>query len=171
MERKRFCQRIFGVLAVLALVTLDQFTKYLARTALAGGSGIPVIPGVFELYYLENRGAAFGMLTDRQWFFIAIAFLMTLLLVLIYLRLPPEKHYHLLRLLCILVVAGAVGNMLDRLFLHYVTDFLYLSLIHFPVFNIADCYVCVGAFLAAVSLFTVYRKDDFSFLSSGQENK
>ena len=63
-----------------------------------------------------------------------------------------------------LIAAGAVGNMLDRLIIHYVIDFLYFSLIDFPVFNIADCYVCIGAALAVISLFTLYKEDSFAFL-------
>lgn len=164
MKKKRYCQIIFGIIVTALLVGFDQLTKYLARTCLAGNRGMSVIPGVFELYYLENRGAAFGMLTNRQWLFAAVAVLMILALVYVYLRLPEDRHYHLLRMVCILIVSGAAGNMIDRIMNHYVTDFLYVALIHFPVFNIADCYVCVGAAAAVVLLFTVYRSEEFRFL-------
>jgi signal peptidase II len=82
----------------------------------------------------------------------------------VYYRAPVQRHYHLLRFVCVLLVAGALGNMLDRIFYQHVTDFFYLTLINFPVFNVADCYVCVGAFLAVISLFTIYREDEFEFL-------
>ena len=154
-----------GILAVLILFGADQITKYLARTYLAGTSGIELIPGVFELFYLENRGAAFGMMANRQWFFILIAVLMLAAASYIYVKIPADVHYGALRAVCILIAAGAAGNMADRLIFHYVIDFLYVSLIDFPVFNIADCYVCVGAVLAVILIFTVYREDPFEFLT------
>lgn len=152
-----------GILTVLFLAA-DQITKYLARITLAGTSGIALIPGVFELYYLENRGAAFGILNNRQLIFILIALVITALAAYVYVRLPADSSYHLLRFVCVLIISGAVGNMIDRLTHGYVIDFLYFSLIDFPVFNFADCYVCVGAGLAVILLFTVYRSDEFSFL-------
>lgn len=153
-----------GFLAVVLLVAADQLTKYFASAYLAGSSGKPVIPGVFELFYLENRGAAFGMFANRQWFFIAIAVLMIAAAFYVYLHLPQGRRYTALRFVCVLIAAGAAGNMLDRLIYHYVIDFLYFSLIDFPVFNVADCYVCVGAALTVIFLFTLYKEDDFKFL-------
>lgn len=164
MKQKKFFQITAGLLAAAGLIGFDQLTKYLARTRLSGGTGISVIPGVFELFYLENRGAAFGMLSNRQWFFAAVAVLMILGMSYVYLKLPSGKHYRLFRIVCILIISGAAGNMLDRLINRYVTDFLYVSLIDFPVFNVADCYVCIGAAIAILMLFTVYREEDFSFL-------
>ena len=155
---------ISGLLSALLLLAADQITKSFALKYLAGTPGIAVIPGVFELFYLENRGAAFGMFANRQWFFIGIALVMAVVAVYVYLKAPQEKHYTFLRFVCILIAAGAVGNMLDRLIFHYVIDFLYFSLIDFPVFNIADCYVCIGAALAVISLFTLYKEDSFAFL-------
>lgn len=153
-----------GLLITLLLIAADQVTKYFAVCCLAGKGGIEVIPGVLELFYLENRGAAFGMFANRQWFFILIAVVMALAAVLVYIKTPERKQYSLLRFVCILIGAGAVGNMLDRLMHRYVIDFLYISLIDFPVFNVADCYVCVGAALAVIALFTVYREESFEFL-------
>lgn len=157
-----------GSIITLSLIAVDQFTKYLAETYLAGTSGISMIPGVFELYYLENTGAAFGMLNNRQIFFVVIAFVISALAVYVYIRTPLEPRdrtfYHPLRLICVILTAGALGNMIDRLTRGYVVDFLYFSLIDFPVFNLADCYVCVGAVLALVFLFTRYRSEEFAFL-------
>ncbi len=163
MEKKRSCL-ISGILAVLILFGVDQLTKYLAKTYLAGTPGVDLIPGVFELFYLENRGAAFGMMANRQWFFVLVAALMMAAAAWVYLRLPSSKRYRSLRLICVLIAAGAAGNMADRLIWNYVIDFLYFSLIDFPVFNVADCYVCIGAAVAVVLMFTVYRDDQFEFL-------
>ena len=104
------------------------------------------------------------MFANRQIFFITVAVVMSIAAVYVYYRLPMEKHYHLLRFICILIVSGALGNMTDRLIYGFVIDFLYVKLIDFPVFNIADCYVCIGAALAVFSILTVYRKDEFEFL-------
>ena len=155
---------INGVLLTALLFAVDQLTKYFAKLFLAGNSGVTVIPGVFQFFYLENTGAAFGMFANRQIFFITVAVVMSIAAVYVYYRLPMEKHYHLLRFICILIVSGALGNMTDRLIYGFVIDFLYVKLIDFPVFNIADCYVCIGAALAVFSILTVYRKDQFEFL-------
>lgn len=175
MEKEKRSIILPGIFLSAVLVAFDQFTKYLAASRLAGRSGLSVVSGVFELFYLENRGAAFGMLTNRQWFFVVIAAVMSLAAVFVYLRLPADRHYRFLRMICVLVLSGAVGNMLDRLIRRYVIDFLYFSAIDFPVFNVADCYVCIGAGLAVLALFTVYREDDFAFLfpkkrAGGEEN-
>ncbi len=165
--KKRFL--FSGTLIFLSLLALDQVTKCLAEAFLSGDRGISLIPGVFSLYYLQNRGAAFGMLSGRQWFFVLIALVMLAFAVYVYFCLPQASHYHLLRAVCLLIAAGAIGNMLDRIFRHYVVDFLYFSWIDFPVFNVADCYVCVGAALAVIGLFTVYKEEDFGFLDPRRE--
>lgn len=157
-----------GLVITFFLLAADQATKHLAKAFLAGNSGFYVLPGIFQLYYLENRGAAFGALSGRQWLFVAIAVIMSAIAVYVYCRAPRMKHYLLMRIVCILIAAGALGNMIDRIFLGYVIDFLYISLIDFPVFNVADCYVCVGAALAVVAMFTVYREEDFRFLRPGR---
>lgn len=153
-----------GVWITILLIVIDQITKQLALRFLAGTSGVTLIPGVFELFYLENEGAAFGMLENKQWIFILIAVIMTYGAFWLYRKTPAEQKYLLLRLICILIAAGAVGNMIDRLVYHFVIDFLYFSLIDFPVFNIADCYVCLGAALAVIAMFTVYAQEPFEFL-------
>lgn len=167
--KKKSSFLISGAALTVLLFIIDQLTKYFAKLFLAGNSGVTVIPGVFQLFYLENRGAAFGMFANRQIFFITVAVLMSIAAVYVYYRLPLEKHYHLLRFICILIVSGAVGNMADRLIYGFVIDFLYFKLIDFPVFNVADCYVCIGAALAVFSILTVYRKDEFEFLFPKKE--
>lgn len=157
---------ICGSLWTLLLILFDQWTKYLAAHHLAGTSGIPLISGVFELFYLENTGAAFGMMDNLQWIFILIAVCMAAAAGYFYVQLPQEPHYHGLRLVCVLITAGAIGNMIDRIIHHYVIDFLYFSLIDFPVFNVADCYICIGAVFAVLLLFTVYKDEEFDFLHS-----
>ena len=150
--------------ALVLLFAADQYTKSLAVQYLKNQPSIELIPGVLELFYLENRGAAFGIFANRQWFFIMIALVILAVAIYIYILLPQDRYYHPLRLCALLVGAGAIGNMIDRIVHHYVIDFLYFSLIDFPVFNVADCYVVIGAVLLILLLFTKYRSDHFEFL-------
>ncbi len=141
------------------LTLIDQLTKYAAENSLRNSS-IAVIPGVFELHYLQNRGAAFGILQNRQWIFVVFALAITVGAALLYPRIKKQHRYTPLRLVCCLMASGAVGNMIDRLFRGYVVDFLYVSLIDFPVFNVADIYVTCGCLLLLVCVLFIYKDDD-----------
>lgn len=165
MERRtgtRSRSYILGTAGFLLLLALDQLTKYAAYTYLRGNWPIVLFPGVFELHYLENTGAAFGMMEDQQWFFIAVAATITLALGWFYHILPQHHRFTPLRILCTMISAGAVGNMIDRLIHRFVIDFLYFKLIDFPVFNIADCYVVLGVIAAAVCILFVYQEEDWA---------
>lgn len=154
-------------LAILTvvLVFLDQWTKALAVKYLMGNDGIPIIDGVFRLKYLENRGAAFGMLQNQQLFFILMTIVVLILLCLIYFKIPVSKRYLPLEYNTILLISGAIGNFIDRTTQNYVVDFLYFELIDFPIFNIADCYVVIATFLFAVLIMFYYKEEELSFLT------
>ena len=159
-----------GFLGVILLTVVDQFTKYLAFTRLRGQENWILIPGVFELEYVENRGAAFGMLQEKQLFFFLIAVLVLAGVLYMLWRMPDGKHYRPLAVCLMLIASGAVGNMIDRITQSYVVDFLYFSLINFPIFNVADCYVTCSA-VGLVLLIMFYYKDEdmavFSFKKKG----
>ena len=125
---------------------------------------ISLIPGVFELQYLENRGAAFGALQNQRWFFILIVIFVLAVLLWCFIRFPKEAHYRPLAVLAVFIAAGAIGNMIDRLLNGYVIDFLYFSLIDFPIFNVADIYVTVAMVVLFILILTIYKDDDFHFL-------
>lgn len=151
-------------LFVFFLIMLDQLTKLWAKNHLKGKPDIPVIRNIFSLHYLENRGAAFGIFQNQQIFFLIMTVIILSGVVYAYHRLPDEKKYQPLKLISFFISAGAVGNLIDRLFHRYVIDFLYFEWIDFPVFNVADCYVtCSAAFLVFLILF-YYKEEDFSFL-------
>ncbi|MEE1050480.1 MAG: signal peptidase II, partial [Lachnospiraceae bacterium] len=116
------------------LVILDQATKLAAVSALKDGGPYVLIHGVFQLQYLENRGAAFGLLQNARIFFLAVTLIALAAVIYVLVRLPLKRKYIVLRFLMVLIAAGAVGNMIDRVFLGYVRDFLYFSLIDFPIF-------------------------------------
>ena len=153
-----------GVGAFVIFLLLDQLTKYLAEHFLAESPGIKLIPGVFQLYYVQNTGAAFGIMNGRQWFMVMISAIILAFCIYVYYCIPDASSYKLLRWICLLIGAGAVGNSIDRIWHHYVIDFLYFSLIDFPVFNLADCYVVIGVILFMIALFTVYKDENFAFL-------
>ena len=150
----------------ILLIVVDQLSKFWVLAALKGKGSVPVIKGVFELLYVENRGAAFGILQNRQWIFLLIGAVILLALLWLFPKLPEEKHFLALKICCVLIGAGAVGNMIDRLFRGYVVDFLYFKLIDFPVFNVADIYVTTASFALVLLILFVYREEDFDKIFS-----
>lgn len=163
MTRQKY--NLIGILAAIVLIALDQWTKHLAVLRLKGQSPIVLWDGVFELHYLENRGAAFGILQGQKAVFLVCTLLILILIVFFYNRLPAGKRFFMMRLVAVFLAAGAVGNLIDRMCYSYVVDFLYFKLIDFPVFNVADCYVTVGAVLLAVLILFVYKEEELGFLS------
>ena len=159
---KSYCYAVLGCLLAIAA---DQYTKFLAITHLKDKPSIPLIKGVFELQYLENRGAAFGIFQNKQLFFLVGGIFICLLIVYLYGKIPHQKKYLLMRFYMVLLTAGTIGNMIDRIRLNYVVDFLYFSLIDFPIFNVADCFVVVACFLFAFSIFFYYSEEDLSCFS------
>lgn len=144
-----------GLAGVIILTCLDQFTKYLAVAHLRDKPPVVLIPGVFELTYLENRGAAWGMFENFQWLFLIFTVILLAALVYCYIKTPMERQYRAFRILAVILSAGAAGNAIDRAVQGYVVDFFYLSLIDFPVFNVADCYVT----FSLVLFLLVYRRE------------
>ena len=151
-------------------IGLDQFTKHLAVVHLKGQKPFVIIKGVFEFYYSENRGAAFGMLQGRQGFFFLIAAAVILAVLWAVYRMPAGKRYLPLMCSLFLLVSGAVGNMIDRLTQKYVVDFLYFKLIDFPIFNVADCYVTVSCVLIVVMCLLKLKEEDFNKIFTIKKN-
>ena len=145
-------------------IGLDQFTKHLAVVHLKGQKPFVLIKGVFEFYYSENRGAAFGMLQGRQGFFFLIAAAVILAVLWAVYRMPAGRRYLPLMCSLFLLVSGAVGNMIDRLTQKYVVDFLYFKLIDFPIFNVADCYVVIGCILFGILILFYYKDQEFDWV-------
>lgn len=156
-----------SIIAVLGLLFVDQWTKYLAVLHLKGNEAVPIINGVFQLNYIENRGASFGIMQGWQSLLITFTIIICLLIVYLYVKMPFISKYHSLRVCAVLIWSGALGNMIDRLKLNYVIDFFDFCLIDFPVFNIADCYIVIACILFAVLILFYYRDEhDFDFMKS-----
>ncbi len=154
---------IIGFIAVILGVALDQYTKHLAIAHLQDNP-ISLIEGVFELRYLENRGAAFGLLQNQQTFFLIVGMITLFFIAYLYIRLPQTRRFLWLRVCMISITAGAIGNMIDRVRLQYVVDFLYFELIDFPIFNVADIFASVATFGLVVLLLFYYKEDDVDML-------
>lgn len=164
-------QYIFAALGVVILVLLDQYTKLLAIAHLKDQSAFVLWNNVFELHYLENRGAAFGIFQNQRWFFVIMTIVILVVVSWFYGRTPVEKRYLPLRICMIILTAGAIGNFIDRLIRGYVVDFFYFSLIDFPIFNVADIYVTVTFIVLVLLIFFYYKDEDFSIYSRRQEQK
>lgn len=149
-----------GIGCVL-LIILDQLTKLWVLDALRGQEPVTLLPGVFQRLYVENRGAAFGILQNKQWFFVIITVAVLAALLWVLPKIPAERHFLPLSLCLCFIAAGAVGNMIDRIFRGYVVDFLYFQLIDFPVFNVADIYVTTASVVLILLILFLYKEADF----------
>jgi signal peptidase II len=154
---------VIGMILSVVLIVIDQITKLMAIHGLMNQQPFVILDGIFELHYLENRGAAFGILQGKKAFFIIFTILVLAFIAYIYLkRIPDEKKFRLLDGICILFFAGALGNFIDRVFRNYVVDFFYFKLIDFPIFNVADIYVTVAAFAMIILGLFYYKEDDYN---------
>lgn len=139
---------LYNLLALL-FVLLDQISKYIAILTLKGGDGISFIPHIMEFLYVENRGIAFGMLQGKSHFIIPLT-IVILAVCIYFLIYYIKKSKHLPSIALTFIIGGAIGNLIDKLRLGYVVDFLHTTFMEFPVFNLADVFVCVGAGLFAM---------------------
>lgn len=140
-------------LAVISLICvgLDRLTKILCVKNIALGDSITVIPGVLDFTYIRNEGAAFGSFSDARWVFM-IASVVMIILIAAYVVVKRNTVSYPWVITLGLVVGGGIGNMVDRVALGYVIDFIDVKFIPFWkwIFNVADSFVCVGAVLLAV---------------------
>lgn len=149
---------------IALLILADQVTKYLAISKLKDTSGVTLISGVLEFQYLENRGMAFGMLQGRQMLFLVLCTFFCIALLWLFYKIPKTGYYLPLILTGGILVGGALGNFIDRAFRGFVVDFIYITLIDFPVFNVADIYVVCGGILLAILVLFYYKDEDFEFI-------
>lgn len=159
--KKTVLQRLLvSLLLVLLLIGFDQWTKQIAERALSGGDKVNLIPGVLELVYVRNFGAAFGILQGKRWLFFVIAAVVCVFLFVCIARLPAGRRFLPMQLSFCFIIAGAVGNVIDRAVHVYVTDFIYFVPIDFPVFNVADIYITCSCALLIFLILFYYREDE-----------
>ena len=130
------------VAIIVGSVGLDQLTKFLAVRYLQPVGSYPLWRGVLHLTYVENRGAAFGMLSNQRWVFMVFSSIAIVGLTVYLFRFCRENRW--VKVAIAMIIGGGIGNMIDRIALGYVVDFVDFTLIHFAVFNVADICVVVG---------------------------
>ncbi len=135
-----------GFLIALAVVLLDQGTKFLVQSRMVEGMSVPVIPHFFYLTYIKNPGAAFGMLAYRTQFFVVISLLVVGVIAYYYPKVPRE--WGLLRAALAMQAGGALGNMVDRIRYGRVVDFLDFHVWSY-IFNVADAAITIGSVILA----------------------
>lgn len=140
----------------LFIIALDQISKFLITAKFSLGEGECIIRGILDFRYIENRGAAFGMLQGARVFFIILTILVFTALIIYLIKLKPSSCLELTALS--FIAGGALGNFIDRAFLGYVRDFIEVTFIDFPVFNVADCFVCIGAGLYILYTFVDMKR-------------
>lgn len=133
---------------IFIIAILDQAAKLFAAGLLPSVKTIPLIEDVFHLTYVENTGAGFGVFANHTWL-LTVMTLLIIIFVVSYVVVKRPKNRVLITALSFMM-GGAVGNMIDRIRLGYVIDFFDFTLIDFPVFNVADCFITVGAVIFAV---------------------
>ena len=149
MKNNKWFKRLLSLGAVVLGVLADCLTKLLAVSRLKGEDPVPFVGGVLRFSYVENRGAAWGMLENHRWVFMLFSAVAIVVIVIYLIRRDPPLS---LFLSLSLILSGGVGNMIDRTFRGYVVDFIEFYLFEFPVFNLADCFVVVGAGLLVIWL-------------------
>jgi signal peptidase II len=151
--------RLLPLAIMAAAVVLDVVTKQLAILHLKPIGSVPIIKNVFHLTYRINYGAAWSIFSapDQRWIFMTIS-TVAILAMLGYL-LVAKLDSKLMRAGLGAIIGGGIGNMIDRISLGYVVDFLDACIINFPVFNVADCFVTVGAGVLMLALILDWRRE------------
>lgn len=145
-------------IGILLLVGLDQLTKWYIYTNRVLYQDMVIIPKFFHLTYVENRGAAFSILQNARWFFVIVTIIAVVVMIIYMVR----NRNLFMRITLAVLVAGAVGNLIDRIRYGYVVDFFnfYIFGYDFPVFNVADIAVTIGCGLFFVYMFFLYKEPD-----------
>lgn len=132
-----------------SVLLLDQLVKFVVQHKMQEGLSIPVLPGIFHITYILNPGAAFGLFEEQQWLFILVAVLLVAGVAVLFRQLlqqPPVMRFG-----AALLVGGALGNLIDRIRLGKVVDFLDFRI--WPIFNVADIAICVGVGFILLAMF------------------
>ncbi|MDY4761394.1 signal peptidase II [Streptococcus thoraltensis] len=142
---------------VLVLIFLDQLSKFWIVAHIPLGEVKPFLSGVFSLTYLQNRGAAFSILQDQKWFFTIVTFIVVGVAAHYANKMIKGSLWFLTGLL--LIIAGGLGNFIDRVRLGYVVDMVHLDFMNFAIFNVADSYLTVGVIVLMIAL---WKEEDGS---------
>lgn len=162
ISKKKKSIRVFLLPAIIIsfLTALDQLTKYIVVSNFKLHESKTVIDGVFSFTYIQNRGMAWGMFQGRIPVFMIFTSIVLILCFRVMYNVVDIKRYRWAKYVLIILISGALGNLIDRISLGYVIDFLHFELIDFPVFNVADVYVVVSMIAAILLLMFVYSNEE-----------
>ncbi len=159
------------IITIILLIASDQLVKFLTVSFLKGQKPLVIVKGVFQFTYVENRGAAFGMLQNQRVFFLIFTLAVIIWIIINLIKIPQTKMYYPLRITIIVFLSGAIGNLIDRIRLSYVIDTFYFSLIDFPVFNVADIYVVLGSLVFVYLIMFYYSEENLSSIFKKNNNQ
>lgn len=137
---------------IFILILIDQITKYYATIKLISIKTKPIIEDKIHFTYLENSGAAYGIFKNKPHFLLSVIFGVVTIVFALFFRAIRLDDIFIYKLSLIFIIGGAIGNLIDRIRLHYVVDFIHIKIIKSPVFNMADVFVLIGAILLIYSV-------------------
>lgn len=151
---------IINIILIAGIVIFDQLIKVASLNVLPQlpDQTFVFIPGFASFHYVQNTGAAFSLFSNATWLLAALS--VVLVIALFYVLFKTKKYNsRLLRLALVFIIGGAIGNMIDRMFLGFVRDMIEFTFVRFAVFNVADSFVCIGAVLLGVFLLFYWDKN------------
>lgn len=166
-DKKIKIRPLISALIIIILFAIDQITKYIAYNSLnVNGTSKTIRNAVFSLYYVENTGISFSMLDSKMTLIIIITLIILIGIVYVLVRTPKTRYYMAFSVCMSVIIAGALGNLFDRIYRGYVIDFIMLEFIDFPVFNFADIFVCAGLVILIILIIFKYKDKDFEYIFS-----
>ena len=166
---------ILFIMAV-SFVVIDQLTKLIVFERLKDNDSIVVIKNILNFTYVENRGAAWGMLSGRMNILVLITIIVIPLLLIglrnTFTAISHTKNkvpFYLLQVVLVMIISGALGNFIDRIVRGFVVDFIQVTFMDFPVFNIADCFITVGAVLFIIDYGFFIKEEEFDIIIKGKK--
>lgn len=152
---------VLPILLIALLTAFDQLTKYMITSSFELYESKMVIQNILSFTYIRNTGVAWGMFQGKRIIFLVLTAVVLLFCFYIFANIAEQKKYRLLRIALIVLVSGAVGNMIDRIKLGYVVDFFCVEFIDFPIFNVADIFVVVSMIGIFLLIMFKYNNEEF----------
>ncbi len=157
-------ERMKHLLLFIVIVGIDQAVKFWVRIALMNQEPMVIIPKVLSLQYHENTGAVWGILSGKVQFLSIFTLIILILIGYLYFKIPQTKRLSALRIIAVVILGGAAGNLIDRFLLGHVVDYIYFEIIDFPLFNFADSCLTVSCILLFILSIFYYKDEDFAFM-------
>lgn len=162
---------ILPIVCIAFLTAIDQLSKFIIQGTFQLYESKPIIRDVFHITYIQNTGVAWGLFKGGRIIFLIVTLLALVFCGYIYMNISGSKKYKGVKVCLIFLVSGAIGNMIDRIKLAYVVDFLDFTWIDFPIFNIADIYVTCSMIVLIILCIFVYKNEDLDIILGSKETE